>query len=74
MLEKWKKPTWWQKAQGQCPELHVRPSIPWALLRYTPYRELALRQVPWKGFVYIGSSRVTYKNSEADSVLSPLFG
>lgn len=50
------------------------PSIPWALLRYTSYRELALRQVPWKGFVYIGSSRVTHKNSEADPVSSPLFG
>lgn len=43
-------------------------SIPWALLGYTPYRELALGQVPCKGFRYLGSSE-SHKNSEADSII-----
>lgn len=40
-------------------------SIPWALLGYIPYRELAMGQVPCKGF---GSSE-SHKNSEADTII-----
>lgn len=43
-------------------------SIPGALLGCTPYRELALGQVPCKGFRCLGSSE-SHRNSEAESVV-----